>query len=197
MKLITAALIKAKANFKPIHKSKINPHFKSKYAGLDAILDAITTALTDVGVLLIQPTSIIEDKVILNTILIHAESGEQIESNLLIPTQSDPQKLGSALTYYRRFSLCALLAIAPDEDDDGNTAHHSSKPLPFSREAELRSLSTKLHLCDTAISDLVHQHFDTRVSLMSAAQFDRLKSLLHQSASSSVGLRPAEGNRST
>jgi hypothetical protein len=132
MKNITKALIQAKNGFSAIHKNRLNPHFKSKYASLDNILEAITQPLCDAGILLVQPTVIRDDKTVLITRLIHAESGELIESELIIPTQSDPQKLGAAMTYYRRFSLCAILAIAADDDDDGNTAtsNSASKAVP-------------------------------------------------------------------
>lgn len=126
MKSIVAALILAKSQFKDIHKNKVNPHFKSKYASLDLILEAITVPLSNAGLVLIQPTIIRDGSIVLSTQLIHAESGESIESELVIPAQSDPQKLGSALTYYRRFSICTLLAIAADDDDDGNTAANNS-----------------------------------------------------------------------
>jgi ERF superfamily len=122
MKLITAALIAAKAQFTPIHKNKVNPHFNYKYATLDEILEAIAPALLANNLLLIQPTIAKDNLTVLKTILIHAESGEQLESELTIPAISDPQKLGAAMTYYRRFSICSLLAIAPDDDDDGTTA---------------------------------------------------------------------------
>lgn len=126
MKNIAAALIKAKTKFEAIHKNKLNPHFKSRYVSLDGILEVITEPLCEVGIVLIQPTIIRDGFTVLSTQLIHAESGESIESELIIPNQSDPQKLGSAMTYYRRFSICSLLAIAADDDDDGNTAVKNS-----------------------------------------------------------------------
>lgn len=127
MKNIAAALIKAKANFPAIFKGRINPHFKSKYAALDAILEAIDAPLGEAGILLVQPTIIRDGITILSTQLIHAESGESIESELILPVITDPQKLGSAMTYYRRFSICSILAIAPEDDDDGNTAASNIK----------------------------------------------------------------------
>ena len=189
MKLIATALIQAKANFKPILKTKTNPHFKSKYAGLDVILEAITEALGEVGVLLIQPTVVREDKTILRTILIHAESGEQIESELAIPAQSDPQKLGAAMTYYRRFSLCSLLAIAPDEDDDGSTAKAQIQTkvaeAPISpREAELRALMSDLKLSNADVTKLVRENFNKRVGAMSSSEFGRLLELMRKIANS-------------
>lgn len=128
LKNIAAAMILARAKFPAIHKNKLNPHFKNKYASLDSIIDAITPALCEAGVLLIQPTIIRDGLIILSTQLIHGESGESIESELIVPPQSDPQKLGSALTYYRRFSICSLLSIAADDDDDGDTAVSNVKP---------------------------------------------------------------------
>jgi hypothetical protein len=122
MKNIAKALIAAKQNFPPIYKNAINPHFKNKYATLDAILESIDKPLGDAGIVLVQPTVVRDGILFLSTQLIHAESGEAIESELIIPPQSDPQKLGSALTYYRRFSICSILAIAAEIDDDGNTA---------------------------------------------------------------------------
>jgi hypothetical protein len=125
MKQITAALIKARLDFSPIVKNKINPQFKSKYANLDSILDSIIVPLCNAGIALIQPTVIRDGGTILITKLIH-ESGESIESELILPNNLDPQKLGAALTYYRRFALCSILSIAADDDDDGNTASNSA-----------------------------------------------------------------------
>jgi hypothetical protein len=125
MKNITAALIKAKSQFKPVSKNKVNPFHKSKYANLDSILEAIGDALYFNGLLLIQPIESLENNSTLFTRLIHAESGEIIESSIVIPSQSDPQKFGSLLTYYRRFAICSLLAIVADDDDDGNAAKPS------------------------------------------------------------------------
>lgn len=138
-KLVAAALIRAKVNFPPIYKTSSNPHFKSKYAPLDAILEAIDAPLSQAGLVLIQPTIIRDGVTILSTQLIHAESGDSIASELVIPTQSDPQKLGAALTYYRRFSICSLLAIAAEADDDGAAAVSSSQTKqPVDRIAEKR-----------------------------------------------------------
>lgn len=150
MKSITAALIKAKSSFPAIHKNKVNPHFKNKYASLDSILEAVTNPLCQAGIVLIQPTIIKDGLIVLSTKLIHADSGETIESELIIPTQSDPQKLGSALTYYRRFSLCTLLAIAADDDDDGTTAvNNAAKPINNTAKADPKIDKAREALRDT------------------------------------------------
>ena len=84
MKLITTALITAKAQFNPIHKNKVNPHFKSRYATLDEILEAIAPALLANNLLLIQPTIVKDNLTVLKTILIHAESGKQLISKRIL-----------------------------------------------------------------------------------------------------------------
>jgi hypothetical protein len=196
MKLITAALIAAKAQFNPIHKNKVNPHFNFKYATLDEILEAIAPALLANNLLLIQPTLVKDNLTVLKTLLIHAESGEQLESELTIPAIADPQKLGAAMTYYRRFSICSLLAIAPDDDDDGTTAKATAKVKPTSslpkageratvnREVELRNLMRELNLPNRTITELVQRHFgiDRRIGSMTPAEFEQLLTLMRQTA---------------
>jgi hypothetical protein len=183
-KNIATSLIAAKKNFKPIAKSKTNPHFKSKYASLDSILDAITDALSDAGLVLIQPTSITAEGVsIIKTILIHAESNDRIESELALPTVTDPQKLGSALTYYRRYGICNLLAIAPDEDDDGQAAKPTPPPAQTTatinhRQAELNALKAELDIDTDTVNELIHNNIKCKIADMSTAQFDRLKELM-------------------
>jgi ERF superfamily len=186
MKLITTALISAKAKFKPIHKNKVNPHFKSKYATLDEILEAIAPALLANNLLLIQPTIVKDNLTVLKTILIHAESGEQLESELTIPAITDPQKLGAAMTYYRRFSICSLLAIAPDDDDDGTTAKATAT---VNREVKLRNLMTELNLTNRTVTELVQRHFgiDRRISSMTLAEFERLVNLMRETANLAAG----------
>jgi hypothetical protein len=206
MKLITTALIAAKAQFNPIHKNKVNPHFKSKYATLDEILEAIAPALLANNLLLIQPTLVKDNLTVLKTILIHAESGEQLESELTIPVITDPQKLGAAMTYYRRFSICSLLAIAPDDDDDGTTAKATAtatvKPtssLPkageraiVNREVELRNLMKELNLPNRTVTELVQRHFgiDRRINSMTPAEFTQLLNLMRQTTSLAANINP-------
>ena len=186
MKLITTALIAAKAQFKPIHKNKVNPHYKSKYSTLDEILEAIAPALLANNLLLIQPTLVKDNSTVLKTILIHAESGEQLESELTIPAITDPQKLGAAMTYYRRFSICSLLAIAPDDDDDGTTAKATTI---VNREVKLRNLVTELNLTNRTVTKLVQHHFGIhcRISSMTPAEFEQLLTLMRETANHAAG----------
>ena len=114
---LAAALAKAQAGMKNAVLNKVNPHYRSKYADLAGIRDAVIPALTAQGIAVVQ--AIDYDAVL--TRLVHA-SGQWIESACRIPASQDMQKMGSAITYARRYSLSAICAIAADEDDDANAA---------------------------------------------------------------------------
>ena len=127
MKEIASALVKAQKAFGPALKTSTNPAFRSKYAKLENCIDAVIDALNDNGIMLMQPTHLCEDGVIVETMFLH-ESGEMLSNGKLhVPaTKHDAQGYGSALTYARRYSLLAACGIAA-EDDDGEAA---SKPKP-------------------------------------------------------------------
>ena len=141
MQAIAAALVKAQKEFGPALKTATNPHFRSKYASLDACVEAVIDALNNNGIFLMQYTHPCEDGVIVETMFIH-ESGEHMSGGKLhVPaSKQDPQGYGSALTYARRYSLQAACGIAP-EDDDGNAAS-KSKPEPKKPAAGTRDKET-------------------------------------------------------
>lgn len=124
---IVPALIAAQKSFKPAIKDSTNPAFRSKYVSLDAVLEAVSEALLNAGIALVQATDRDDDgTTLLVTRLIHT-SGEWIGSRYPVrPVKQDPQGEGSALTYARRYALMALVGIAP-EDDDGNAASQRPK----------------------------------------------------------------------
>lgn len=120
MKSLSAALVKFHADLKPIRKDAQNPFFKSDYLTLSGILDAVRQPLSANGLAIAQSMRVQDATTILITKLIH-ESGEEISSEMIMPVLTDPQKLGSLITYYKRYQLQALLGISTaDEDDDGN-----------------------------------------------------------------------------
>ena len=114
---LTTALVKARADIKHPVRNKVNPHFKNRYADLTAVLDAVVPAFTKNGLAIIQTVEGTQ----LTTVLAHT-SGEFISSVTDIPSFSNAQQLGSALTYLRRYTVQALAAIAADDDDDGTAA---------------------------------------------------------------------------
>ena len=129
---VSAAFVKAQSQFAPALKTSTNPHFKSKYAALDACVEAVMSALNANGIALMQQVSPVDDKqipgVIVETIFIH-ESGERIHCGKLhFPvSKHDAQGYMSCLTYARRGSLMAACGIAP-EDDDGNASVKQKTP---------------------------------------------------------------------
>lgn len=130
---LAAALAKAQAAIAGAAKSNINPAFKSKYADLASVWDACRGPLTANGLSVAQLPSIEEGgRVGVTTLLLHS-SGQFLSATVsVMPTKTDAQGLGSAVTYLRRYGLSAMVGVAP-EDDDGNAA--SAKPTPHARTA--------------------------------------------------------------
>lgn len=118
---LSAALAKAQSAMRAAAFNRVNPHFKSKYADLASVLDAIRKPLADNGLSTTQITEIRDGQFLLVTTLWHA-SGQWLASEYPLPMNAKPQELGSALTYARRYSLSALVCIASEEDDDANAA---------------------------------------------------------------------------
>jgi ERF superfamily len=116
---LAKALSQAQGEVENASKDGKNPHFNSKYASLSAAWNAIREPFTKYGLSIVQITGMDSGQLILTTRLIHA-SGQFLEGDYPInPIKSDPQGLGSAITYARRYTLMAVAGIAP-EDDDGN-----------------------------------------------------------------------------
>lgn len=105
-----------------ITKDASNPHFKSKYADLSEVLSKVRPALSNIGITLIQ----VPNETGLQTILHDADTKTEVIGFLPYIGASDPQKLGSNLTYLRRYGLVTMLSLE-DADDDGNTA--TAKPV--------------------------------------------------------------------
>ena len=130
---LATALSKAQGEMKPAAKDATNPHFRSTYATLASVIDAIRAPLSKHGLAFTQVFSQDADgRYALTTRLMHS-SGQWIEAHsLLNPVKQDPQGVGSASSYYKRYHLMALVGVASDdEDDDGNAAC----PPPQQRQA--------------------------------------------------------------
>ena len=118
---LAAALSKAQGSMANAVMNKTNPHFKSKYADLSSVLDAIRAPLSANGLSVAQTMQLTERGMVLRTTLMHA-SGQSISTEYPLPATQRPHEMGSALTYARRYSLAALICNSADEDDDGNSA---------------------------------------------------------------------------
>lgn len=130
------ALLQAQRQMGKLIYDSNNPHFRSRYASLTAVLDTVRGPLSDAGLVLYQSASAGDGVVMVRSMLVHAETGESIEETLPLPVgQATPQAYGSAITYGRRYLAMAMCGIAPD-DDDGEVG---SKP----QEAPRRTLPQK------------------------------------------------------
>lgn len=119
---LATALCKAQAQMRAAPKSKSNPHFKSRYADLDACWDAAREALTTHGLSVVQGVSAQGKAVTVTTMLMHT-SGQWLASDLTLEAdKATAQSVGSAITYARRYAFSAMVGITSDEDDDGNAA---------------------------------------------------------------------------
>lgn len=127
---LATALAKAQAHIQNAHKDAKNPFFNSKYADLASVWDACRKPLTDQGLSVVQTLSSSDGIIICTTMLLHG-SGQFIRSEFAMrPIDAKPQTAGSTATYLRRYSLQAVVGIAP-EDDDGNAASGKSEPRPL------------------------------------------------------------------
>ncbi len=115
----------AKQSMGKVIKNATNPHFKRSYADINSIIDTVEPILMDCGLILMQPVK--DDKVY--TIIIDIENGDRFESYMTLPPITDAQKLGSAVTYFRRYTLVSLLSLQA-VDDDGETASKAPKAKP-------------------------------------------------------------------
>jgi hypothetical protein len=139
---LAKALAAVQGKVAPIGKDATNPHFRNKYASLDAIMEAVRPLLAANGLSLVQgggaPISNVDGTVTgvaVETMLLHT-SGEYIASTITLPLdKATAQAVGGAVTYGRRYGVAALLALTTDEDDDGNAASAPRTTRAVSRPA--------------------------------------------------------------
>jgi len=158
-KSIWTALHAAKQELGKVPKDSTNPFFKSKYFDINGLLDVVEPCLHKHGLFVIQP--IADGKVC--TRIVHAATGESIESSLQLSGTNDPQKHGSEITYYRRYTLQSLLAMQAD-DDDGNAASgrtqaqpkQEAKPKEPAAIPELTPKHEKWNTCVSCVAKKTH-----------------------------------------
>ena len=161
---LTEALAKAQASFSAVKRTtkvdfltRSGQKIKYSYAPLSDVLDACRKVLSDNGLAIMQPTKIVDGKLIVETLLSHI-SGEWIKGEILIESQTkDPQSEGSALTYARRYALSAMLGIASEEDDDAGLASDKENLKSTEKKAPVgkpplekieAGKETKVHWCE-------------------------------------------------
>lgn len=136
-----AAIVAAQKSFGPALKSAVNPHFKSRYADLASVIDAVLESLNANGIALVQDLHECDNGVIVETLFLH-ESGESRSfGKLHIPAlKQDAPAYGSALTYARRYAIMAACGVAPEDDDGSATMKQHKAVVPPLYEAEKAAL---------------------------------------------------------
>jgi hypothetical protein len=141
IKSLSAALNKAQKEIGAAHKGANNPFFKSKYADLGAVMEACKEPLNKNGICVLQPVTSDGLTTFVETVLLH-ESGEWFASSLRVSCKNpdNPQEMGSAISYARRYSLQSIMFI-PAEDDDGEKA--------TAPQRKTETTQTKIYTCMT------------------------------------------------
>lgn len=150
-----AALATAQGSMGAASKDARNPHFKSRYASLAAVLEAVLPPLNEQGLVLMQHPAFDGDLVTLTTVLAH-KSGQYISSTCAAPLgKRDAQGVGSAITYLRRYAAQSICGL-PVDDDDGNAASRRSAPpaRPVAPTVPLKQLEDCLADNDLTLTDM-------------------------------------------
>ena len=164
---LSQAMLKVQQQLQPAIKDARNSFVGNDYATLNSVMETCKDALISHGIWLTQlptpaPVELGTGHIGLETKLIHAESGEWISSTTVIPLpKNDPQGMGSAITYARRYSLCAMLGIVT-EDDDANAAcgHHKttkSQRRPLEGNLSKNRPTSGKHFSDTSAPQQANQ----------------------------------------
>lgn len=135
-------LLKIQEEIGAIKKDATNPFYKSKYFDINSLLEQVKPILNKHGLILLQGLTNINGKLALETKLIDSISNPSMQEfapEILyvcpLPDIQDPQKIGSAITYFRRYALQSLLALEA-EDDDGQSASNTVKVKTKVKEME-------------------------------------------------------------
>jgi hypothetical protein len=119
-------LWKAKQEIEAVKKNAKNPHFKNNYADINALIEAVEPVLLKYNLLLMQP---IENGCVV-TRIVDCESGDSVESTMRLPEIQDPQRVGSAVTYYRRYTLQSLMVLQAEDTDAQDVSDYIKKQKP-------------------------------------------------------------------
>jgi len=124
--MIYSKIAAVKSEIGTLTKKSDNPFYKSKYLELSDLLEAVEPLLHKNGLVLMQP--IVNGEV--RSEIYDIETGEVVISAIKLPEINDPQKLGSAITYFRRYTLQSLLSLQATDDDANITVKQPQKKKP-------------------------------------------------------------------
>lgn len=141
---IAKALVEAQKQMGNAVKDSKNPFFKSKYADLNSIREAVLPSLNANKISVLQPTIVQDGKKFVQTLFLH-ESGEFISglTEILSTKEFDAQAQGSGISYARRYGLQSLANVGAD-DDDGNAASGNKVPVVVTKEIPVETASVNV-----------------------------------------------------
>lgn len=150
---IAAALAKAQSEMQNPQFDSKNPHFKSSYASLASVRNAVVPVLAKHGISVMQDVVSRSEGVTCTQLLAHT-SGQWIRTaGMFVPVDKfNAHGFGSATTYARRFSLMALACVVGDDDDDGNAAVQPSQAAqPVQVNQELKKAIAEAETLDALV----------------------------------------------
>lgn len=167
---LAEALVKAQAEVMAAHKDSTNPFFKSSYADLESVWDAIRMPLTKNGLSVAQGTDYVDGAgTCVVTRLMHV-SGQWIEGCLPVSAiKNDPQSQGSAITYARRYALAGMVGVV-QVDDDGEGALGRAVDSPLTKEHSISNVS-RAPTAAPAKDDCQHTWFNSKYADPSTGEF--------------------------
>lgn len=122
------AIAAASAGFGDLVKDSKNDYLKSQYLALPGLLRAIKPSLLEQGVVVYSQVLPSNGFWVVRTTVAFADGSEELSSDFPIPDPTNQQRVGAAVTYGTRYNLFALLAICPENDDDGNAGAPAGAP---------------------------------------------------------------------
>lgn len=182
-KTLAEALIEFQKDLPSVGLDGDNPHFKSKFATLGNVTNETFPELTAVGLAYTVGSYVEDGLLIVDAHLLH-ESGES--RSMQIPIHAtDPQKVGSAITYFRRYALGALTGVVADADDDGNTASQQtvgekraaaqSAPKPAAPQGEPKSAKDKIRVHYIETGKVTKEEINSRYDTLKGAGTEGVK----------------------
>lgn len=181
IKNLAAAMAAAQSEMGAAIKGASNPFFKSKYADLGSVIQAVKAPFAAHGLSYVQFPVSGESSVGVTTRLMHS-SGEWLEQDYFIPLgKMDAQAAGSAITYARRYALQSIAGI-PAEDDDGNAATQAAPKLQTKTvtKAQAKTISDLIKKTQSDLERFCGVFGCESVDLLDASKFDNAKEILEK-----------------
>lgn len=166
------ALLAVQGEAPTLPKNAENPHYKSKFCPLDTIVETIGPILNRHGLVwMTLPGRDEHGDPALTYRLSHAATGEKLEGTMpLLLSKADAQGQGSAITYARRYAICAVLNLVADDDDDGHRAAAGQQRQQTNGSSDLASTAQKKFLRTLITQNKLDAHVMT--TLLKGAGFD-------------------------